>query len=913
MSNYTDLISRLNKKTGPINLSEIVELLEEQTLPADALGPGTVERGVAEELQAVAVPAARFGAMGDGRTTPGCSISAASTAMTAPGATFLAGQRVIVPSVGPAIELRGVIRSVTNSTTVVLDRVAGRTVSNAAGTYVAAGVATTISSGLSTTAGSATVTHSGGAYTSADIGARLYVVGAGHGPLTTTVAIGGTGSCVLADAATLAGSDLSVVHGSDNAAAVQAAVDYLYSIGGGVVELDRGTYLFAASVAQKPGVSFRGKGMSSTTWRAAVSATRLITYHLLGRSGATSLEDMTFHGFADQIPYLGGDATDKMISLVNFDYAFISRVRCIYSRHMSLTADATNVIVRDCIVEKSLRDGISVTNCQHVVVDGCTVDGCGDDSIAAHLQASTFGIVNRSIRITNNRVTNGFGIKIHGARNAIVSDNLIQFWRGYAVSVGIDTAADEGITTRHNIIISNNAIKDGMNATLVQAGSIQSAIYINGASSLGVGDVAIASAIGSYSSGSFVLPEPYVNLGGQLRTDNVITSAYPQAANQNLVIANNAITQTLGAKGANGASLAEIEDYGFGKLWCNIGYIDPVRTTTLMQTTRAIDLDGDFWDTIIQGNSLVGQYDCVRLKNYTSLKGIQIIGNGMTRSIHGVIFEKNTPATDVDVLITSNIFDMDPLFEAVGANERTQPFDGTWGNTTDATWCGIVARFTRGLRVTNNDFRNCRKPIDIGSTIAFVKDNRYFWDFASAKGIGAVSYPVDNHHFWIDCDPTSGTYGQHSSTADSAFIRFAGAQPSSGYYYAGQMVLHQAPSRSNAGINTVGWRRLTTGNGHTSSDWAEVYDLGTTVLKGSTTWNPTTVDAANPQSSPAITVSGAAIGDRVQVTASINLGGLDLKAQVTSANTVTAYLSQPDTDAAGIDPNSFTVTAWVWK
>ena len=42
MSNYTDLISRLNKKTGPINLSEIVELLEEQTLPADALGPGSV-------------------------------------------------------------------------------------------------------------------------------------------------------------------------------------------------------------------------------------------------------------------------------------------------------------------------------------------------------------------------------------------------------------------------------------------------------------------------------------------------------------------------------------------------------------------------------------------------------------------------------------------------------------------------------------------------------------------------------------------------------------------------------------------------------------------------------------------------------------------------------------------------------
>ena len=68
MSNYTDLISRLNKKTGPINLSEIVELLEEQTLPADALGSGSVERGVAAELKDLGVPITRFGVKGDGVT-----------------------------------------------------------------------------------------------------------------------------------------------------------------------------------------------------------------------------------------------------------------------------------------------------------------------------------------------------------------------------------------------------------------------------------------------------------------------------------------------------------------------------------------------------------------------------------------------------------------------------------------------------------------------------------------------------------------------------------------------------------------------------------------------------------------------------------------------------------------------------
>lgn len=76
MSNYTNIISRLRKKTGPISLVEIIELLEEQNFPANALGPGTVEREVAGKLGEF-VSVKDFGAIGDGAADDTAALQAA--------------------------------------------------------------------------------------------------------------------------------------------------------------------------------------------------------------------------------------------------------------------------------------------------------------------------------------------------------------------------------------------------------------------------------------------------------------------------------------------------------------------------------------------------------------------------------------------------------------------------------------------------------------------------------------------------------------------------------------------------------------------------------------------------------------------------------------------------------------------
>lgn len=65
MSEYNNLITSLRKRAGPLVLEEILRLQELQTLPEDALGPGSIERGVAAAIGDV-VSVRSYGAIGDG-------------------------------------------------------------------------------------------------------------------------------------------------------------------------------------------------------------------------------------------------------------------------------------------------------------------------------------------------------------------------------------------------------------------------------------------------------------------------------------------------------------------------------------------------------------------------------------------------------------------------------------------------------------------------------------------------------------------------------------------------------------------------------------------------------------------------------------------------------------------------------
>lgn len=79
-------------------------------------------------------------------------------------------------------------------------------------------------------------------------------------------------------------------------------------------------------------------------------------------------------------------------------------------------------------------------------------------------------------------------------------------------------------------------------------------------------------------------------------------------------------------------------------------------------------------------------------------------------------------------------------------------------------------------------------------------------------------------------------------------------------------------------------------------------------LTGSATWDPPSI-AAGGESSTTITVTGAALGNFVQVTFSNDLQALTLTGYVSSANTVTALLA--NNTAGSVDLASGTIKARV--
>jgi hypothetical protein len=165
------------------------------------------------------------------------------------------------------------------------------------------------------------------------------------------------------------------------------------------------------------------------------------------------------------------------------------------------------------------------------------------------------------------------------------------------------------------------------------------------------------------------------------------------------------------------------------------------------------------------------------------------------------------------LVFDGNIIDGDPWHQ--DTNRDTSNKDGTWQDQTTPAAFNLTN--TAGSIATNNHIRNVSRvnlPAIGSGNILFAVPTATGFN-GSNVGIGnlpnsgpRIIYAVE------DGNPKSATFRQHLN----ACVTESASVPSSGYYVAGHFVVNTSQSVQRDG--TLGWLRLTTGNGHTvGTDW----------------------------------------------------------------------------------------------
>jgi hypothetical protein len=128
------------------------------------------------------------------------------------------------------------------------------------------------------------------------------------------------------------------------------------------------------------------------------------------------------------------------------------------------------------------------------------------------------------------------------------------------------------------------------------------------------------------------------------------------------------------------------------------------------------------------------------------------------------------------------------------------------------------------------------------------------------------------------------------------------AAPASGAHAAGEIVYNVAPTLGG----NIGWVCTTAG---TPGTWAQ---FGNSVLQNTATYDPPSLAAGTVDTIQSMTVTGAALGDMVDASFSLDLQGITLRAWVSATNTV-KYVFECAAGGATVDLGSGTVKCRVRK
>lgn len=611
---------------------------------------------------------------------------------------------------------------------------------------------------------------------------------------------------------------------TDDSAAIQAAITYVSSLGGGIVELPAGTYYKPATSVQiipKSNVTLRGAGQGATILKHDDTTG---THRYLGSvsSGDAcsnfAIENLTFEGMWSSSLNSNGLQISELWYITNLR---ITNVEVRKSRAMGITGWYCNgVSVTDCYVHETNGDGIAFWDSSDVRVIGNKLENCDDDAISLHTNDATSPPLRNRLVVLGNEITACNGIKVMGAKNCIISNNTLSRCYAYGIYVDFDPYFNQGNTPLHSIVISNNILNDVM--ARVQGGAGDKYYIRVGGGQRNAGS--LAAAPGMNDTGTDSIVSLFGSNTGYFQAQNTDNTANASPGGYFLHIHHNILTRTLPAVSA-------ISDWGFGSLWSG-NQLSGSYTGAVAEADLNIDgiiFHSTIKHAIIESNiiSTTGKksiyFDVGSTPADRIFEDFTIRGNKFSDFSEYGIFWPGSSLSTQDIRIVGNDFDADPRF--VNANRGA---NGTWQAST--TPIGIYAALLSGTTIIQNEFKNLAICISEGGTAVNTKLHNIFkcnpstiGFSTSNEGIGTVIRSGEQVKYIIeDGNPTSATFGKILSTT----LFDSNTLPTTGKYVAGHVVHCTNPTvGGTAGSQYIitGWIRTTVGTGNVlNTDWREL-------------------------------------------------------------------------------------------
>ena len=617
----------------------------------------------------------------------------------------------------------------------------------------------------------------------------------------------------------------------DSTAAIQAALNYVNSIGGGVVYIPPGRYRKAdtsPTLVMYSNTTIRGAGDCSVIFHDDQPANPRRDLLIANNTSNIAFENFKIEGTLQS--HTVETNQSQALTGIGINGFRMSGVTIQSVRYMATAfVYVRGGVVKDCRFIDVLRDGVRFTHSQDISIIGNVFKRVADDAVALHsldtdsaipppAGVSNWGAVptQSGLIVSGNTFEACQGIKILGAKVATVSGNTMRRMLRLPITVDSTINLPEGNTPVFCVSIVDNIITD----TLLNFNTPD-------------GGYAVRVKVRNRSKGALAAQPGYVSDVSLFNWNNNIDApGAVSVGSWGITIARNTIATTLPVSG-----VAKYSDYGYGNLLdrqggsFGPGFYDPTITSNFF-SVFGIRFEGPVRGLLIESNTLSGGgvgVNAIDLTGYSASNGIDretaIIRNNTITDWPGTGIAIGSDGNSSSVIVTGNWLDLDPLFRHP-AHSSTE---NTWTN--GAALVGLITAAGSYGVVEQNTFLHMSGVT--GNIDGFSWGTNYvIYDPngtigldgpANCRGVRAVPSSIKFVHLIYDGNPASATFKRIITTPKLS----ASAMPSSGTYVYGHVVQASVPTTLSPGAgqeySIIGWQRITTGSGHILNvDWKQL-------------------------------------------------------------------------------------------